>query len=263
MYMEKRKYKTVVLSDIHLGSPSSRAKEATEFLKYIECDNLILNGDIIDGWALRKGFKWSKEHTRFIRRVLKMTYSDNINVIYLRGNHDDFLDKLLPISIPGIKIKKEYVYESFGKKYYIIHGDVFDLITTKFKFISKLGGLAYDFLIWLNRRYNKWRVKRGKEEYSLSKAVKSKVKAAVNFVSDFENVLSAYSESRGYDAVICGHIHQPEIKQINNTLYLNSGDWVENLTALVETHEGEWKIVYYSEIEKERNENTIRSSSNG
>ena len=148
-----------------------------------------------------------------------------------------------------------------GNKYYIIHGDVFDLITTKFKFISKLGGLAYDFLIWLNRVYNKWRIKKGKGEYSLSKAVKSKVKAAVNFVSDFENVLSVYTESRGYDAVICGHIHHPEIKKINNTLYLNSGDWVENLTALVETHEGEWKILHYNEIEKERNENTLCDSS--
>jgi UDP-2,3-diacylglucosamine pyrophosphatase LpxH len=240
----KTRYKTVIISDVHLGSSSSRAKEATEFLKSIECDNLFLNGDIIDGWALRKGGKWTKEHTKFIRQLLKKTYKTKTKIVYLRGNHDDFLDKILPIRIPKIKICKEFVYESFEKKYYIIHGDVFDLVTTKFKFLSVLGGVAYDFLIWLNRIYNRWREKRGKEYYSLSQVIKYKIKAAVSYLSDFENTLSAYAKKRGFDGVICGHIHHPEIKTIDEVKYMNSGDWVESLSALVETDEGEWKLVF-------------------
>lgn len=245
--MKKTSYKTVIISDVHLGSSSSRAKEATEFLKSVTCDTLILNGDIIDGWALRKGGKWTKDHTKFIRQVLKKTYkgaSGKTKIIYLRGNHDDFLDNILPLKIPGIKMCKEYIHESNGKKYYVIHGDVFDLITTKFKFLSVLGGMAYDFLIWLNRKYNKWRVKSGKEEYSLSQAIKYKVKAAVSFISDFENTLSAYAKNRGFDGVICGHIHHPEIKDINGVSYFNSGDWVETCSALVENHDGTWELVY-------------------
>ena len=245
------------MSDVHLGSSSSRAKEATRFLKGVSCDNLILNGDIIDQWALRKGGKWTEDHTKFIRQILKMTYKSKTKVIYLRGNHDDFLEKVLPISIPGIQICKEYIYESNDKKYYVIHGDVFDLITTKFKFLSILGGMAYDFLIWLNRKYNNFRVKSGKEEYSLSQAIKHKVKAAVSYMSDFENTLSEYAKKRGFDGVICGHIHHPEIKDINGVKYLNSGDFVESLTALAEDYQGNWKIAYY------KNENSIRSTSNG
>ncbi|HWY34139.1 MAG TPA: UDP-2,3-diacylglucosamine diphosphatase, partial [Nitrosopumilaceae archaeon] len=233
---------------VHLGSSSSRTKEATRFLKGISCETLILNGDIIDGWALRKGGKWTEEHTKFIRQILKITYKSKTKVIYLRGNHDDFLEKILPISIPGIEVCKEYIYESNGKRYYVIHGDVFDIITTKFKFLSVMGGVAYDFLIWLNRKYNNYRAKSGKEEYSLSQAIKHKVKVAVSYMSDFENTLSEYAKKRGFDGVICGHIHHPEIKDINGVKYLNSGDWVESLTAIVETYEGEFNIIKYKDI---------------
>ena len=239
----KKKYSTLVLSDLHLGSSSSRPQEVLTFLKSVSCETLILNGDIIDGWALKKGGKWTKEHTKVIRKILKMTYSGNVKVIYIRGNHDDFLDNILPLTIPGIDIRKDYIHQSFGKKFYVVHGDFFDLITTKFKFLSVLGGAAYDFLIWFNKKYNQYRAWRGLEYYSLSQTIKYKVKAAVSFMSDFENTLSAYAKKQGYDGVICGHIHHPEIKNINGVTYMNSGDAVESMTCLAEEFDGEWKII--------------------
>ena len=239
----KKKFKCLVLSDLHLGSNSSRPEEILKFLKTISCDLLILNGDIIDGHALKKGGKWTKEHTKVIRKILKMTYKGNTKVIYIRGNHDDFLDDIIPIAIPGIEIVKDYVHESYGKKFYIVHGDFFDLITTKFRFLSVLGGAAYDFLIWFNKKYNKYRAWRGLEYYSLSQTIKYKVKAAVSFISDFENTLSEYAKKQGFNGVICGHIHHPEIKDIGGVMYMNSGDALESMTCLAEDFDGSWKIL--------------------
>ena len=248
--MAKTRYLTLVLSDIHLGSNSSRPKEVLAFLKTVSCDKLLLNGDIFDFWSLKRGGKWTKDHTKVIRKILKMTYKENTEVIYIRGNHDDFLDNIIPMSIPGIKICKDYVHESFGKRFYVVHGDFFDLITTKFKFLSVLGGMAYDSLIWLNKKYNNYRLWRGRDYYSLSQAIKYKVKAAVSFISDFENTLSDYAKKQKFDGVICGHIHHPEIKEINGVTYMNSGDGVETMSCLVEEFDGSWKILYYGNNHK-------------
>jgi UDP-2,3-diacylglucosamine pyrophosphatase LpxH len=241
--MIKTAYKTIFLSDLHLGSNSSRPKEVLAFLKSVSCKTLFLNGDFIDGWALKKGGKWTKDHTKVIRYILKMTYKNKTKVIYIRGNHDDFLEHIIPFTFSNIEVKKDYVYESFDKKYYVVHGDYFDLITTKFKFLSVIGGWAYDVLIWVNKKYNHYREKRGKEYFSLSQMIKYKVKAAVSFMSDFENVLSQYAKTNHYDGIICGHIHHPEIKQIHGVQYMNSGDTVESMTCLAETLDGEWKIL--------------------
>lgn len=246
----KNYYKTVVISDVHLGTSGSKAKELVRFLKQIKCDNLVMNGDIIDAWQLKRSGSWKKKHTRFFKRILKMMEEDKTQVTYLRGNHDDFLDNVLPLQIGNLSIQRDMVYESCGKRYYIVHGDIFDSITTNLKWVAKLGDIGYTFLLWVNRRYNNYRLKKGLPYYSLSQVVKAKVKSAVSYVDDFETQLSEIAKTRDCDGIICGHIHQPALKEIDGILYLNSGDWVESLSALTESHEGEWNLVYYSQTEK-------------
>ncbi len=241
------RYKTIVLSDIHLGTSGSKAREVTAFLKQYKCERLILNGDIIDGWQLKKYGTWKKKHTAFIRAVLKKIEQDNTMVYYLRGNHDDFLDQVLPMSYgKNFHICKELTIDTGQKKFYIVHGDVFDLVTSKAKWLAHIGDIGYTFLLWLNKKYNHYRIAKGKPYYSLSQRVKNSIKIAVNYVSDFEEQLAELAASKGCQGIICGHIHQPALKQINNITYLNSGDWVENMTALTEDFDGNWEIVYYA-----------------
>lgn len=246
--LARNHYKTIVISDVHLGSSNSKAKELVRFLKANSCEKLILNGDIIDGWQLKRSGKWKKKHTRFFRVILKMIGNHNTDVIYLRGNHDDFLDNVIPFTIGNLNISKEYYYQSFGKKYLVIHGDIFDAITTHIKWIAKLGDMGYSFLLWLNKRYNNRRQKKGLKYYSLSKAIKNKVKSAVSYISNYEETLVELAKSRDCDGIICGHIHHASIDSYDGIAYLNSGDWVESLTALAEDHEGKWKIIHYDEL---------------
>jgi len=164
-----KRYRTIVISDIHLGTSDSKAKELVRFLKRNVCNKLILNGDIIDGWRLRRGGVWKKKHTRFVRVVLKMMERYGTEVIYVRGNHDDFLDNFIPFAAGKFTIVKDYIYESESKKYWILHGDVFDSITTNLRWLAKLGDIGYTLLLWINKVYNNYRVKRGLPYYSLSK----------------------------------------------------------------------------------------------
>jgi UDP-2,3-diacylglucosamine pyrophosphatase LpxH len=243
----KTHYKTIVLSDVHLGTSGSRAKELCDFLKHHSCDKLLLNGDIIDGWQLKKYGVWKRKHTRFFKLVMKMMEEDNTKVIYLRGNHDDFLDQVLPVKVGRFSIRRDYVLKSGEKKYYVVHGDIFDSITTNLKWIAKLGDLGYTFLLWVNKLYNNYRTRKGLPYYSLSAKVKAKVKSAVSYISDFETELAEVAKIKGCDGVICGHIHQPAIKEIDGIVYMNSGDWVESLSALVQDVNEEWSLVYYKE----------------
>jgi UDP-2,3-diacylglucosamine pyrophosphatase LpxH len=247
----KTHFKTIVISDAHLGTSGSKAKELCNFLKQHTCDKLILNGDIIDGWQLKKYGIWKRKHTRFFKLVLKMMEDYDTKVIYLRGNHDDFLDQVIPVKVGRFSIRRDYVLKSGDKKYYVVHGDIFDSITTNLKWIAKLGDIGYTFLLWVNKLYNNYRMKKGLPYYSLSQKVKAKVKSAVNFISDFEEELAEVARIQGCDGVICGHIHQPAIKMIGDIEYLNSGDWVESLSALVQDISGEWSLVYYTETLKD------------
>lgn len=244
--MDVRHHKTIVLSDIHLGSKWSKTKEVICYLKYNTCDTLFLCGDIIDGWSLRRGnkIKWKKRHTRFIKKILDIQHSTQ--VVYLRGNHDDFLDRLMPIKFGNIEVVKDYVYESFGKRYYILHGDVFDTVTSNFKFLSKLGDIGYDLLLQINKFYNYRRIKKGLPYYSLSREIKAKIKASVSYISDFEEHIVEIAHKKKCQGVICGHIHHPEKKEYGEILYLNSGDWVESLSALTEDMQGNWEIELFS-----------------
>jgi len=234
------KYRTVIMSDLHLGSKSCRADDILKFLNKLECKTLILNGDIIDGWALKRGSKWIDKHTKVVRKLLKMA-EKGTQIIWIRGNHDDFLDEHLGTIIGNIRITDELIYRGLNQKsYYIVHGDKLDVFSSKFKLIAKIGSIGYDLALWLNRWYNKYREWRNLPYYSISKKIKDSVKSAVSFVADFENNAIKLSKSKKCDFIICGHIHKPII--ING--YMNSGDWCENSSALVENDKGVWTIVY-------------------
>jgi UDP-2,3-diacylglucosamine pyrophosphatase LpxH len=243
----KTHYKTLILSDLHLGIQNSRVREVVHFLRKHSCEKLILNGDIIDGWQLGKSGKWKKKHTAFFKLIMKWLSTSPTEVIYIRGNHDDFLDEVLPLQLGNFSILRHHIHESHGKKYFVVHGDIFDSVTTNLKWIAKLGDTGYTFLLWLNRHYNNYRKKRGLPYYSLSKVIKHKVKQAVSFINDYENELCEVARTEQCDGVICGHIHHPDNKFIRDIHYLNSGDWVETLSALAETEDGEWKIIFYQE----------------
>jgi len=253
MKIKRRKVscRTVFLSDIHLGTEDSKALEVVHFLKHIECEKLVLNGDIIDGWALKRGARWRGRHSRVIRKILKMMEKDHTEVIYLRGNHDDILERFLPLAFGRLKVTKEHIHVSAaGVRYLVVHGDGFDSVSTKHKWLASLGAVGYDSLLKVNRVYNRWRAWRGKEYYSISKRVKAKVKSAVSFVDKYEELLQDLARHKKCDGIICGHIHTPEDKKVGDIHYLNSGDWVESLTAIIEHHDGRMELVRYADFFK-------------
>lgn len=243
-------YSTIVLSDIHLGTSHSKTVEVSNFLKSVNCRRLILNGDIIDGWALSKGgtWKWQAKHTDFFKVIMKMMEKQGTEVIYVRGNHDDFLDGLAPMTFYNIKIVRDFIHESHGLRYFVTHGDIFDTVTTRMKWLAQLGDVGYTFLLWLNRIYNVYRARHGQPYYSLSQAIKQKVKSAVSYISDFEEELVKFARTRKCDGIICGHIHHPANTYYDDIHYLNSGDWVETLSALVEDEEGNWEVLRYEDM---------------
>jgi UDP-2,3-diacylglucosamine pyrophosphatase LpxH len=241
-----KQYKTVIISDVHLGSEGSKTKEVTLFLKSVTCETLILNGDIIDGWQLKKGGSWKKKHTAFFRTILKMIENQQTKVVYLRGNHDDFLDQIIPFSLgKSFTIQRDYILKSGKKRFLITHGDIFDSVTSNMKWLAYLGDVGYTILLTFNKLYNQYRSWRGLEYYSFSQRIKQRVKEAVNYVSDFEEKLVELAKAHQCDGIICGHIHKPDIRQIGEITYMNSGDWVESLTALVEDYKGNWELLHF------------------
>ncbi|HEX2853568.1 MAG TPA: UDP-2,3-diacylglucosamine diphosphatase [Opitutaceae bacterium] len=243
--------RTVIISDVHLGTPDCKVTEVNHFLRHVRCAKLILNGDIIDGWQLRRSGQWTKAHTRFIRIVLKKLEKRDTEVIYLRGNHDDILTSFLPLDFENLRIVEDHVHCGLRGQYFVLHGDIFDTVTKNFVFLAHLGDWGYRALLRLNRIYNAWRAWRGKEYWSLSKAIKARVKEAVSHVSNFEGHIAALARSRGCIGVMCGHIHTPADKLIDGIHYLNSGDWVESLTAVVEHFDGRYELVDFAKFVKE------------
>eukprot|EP00903_Cladosiphon_okamuranus_P003572 g3570.t1 len=245
----KVSFRTVFISDLHLGTPDSKASEVVDFLKQVSCEKLILNGDILDGWALKRGSKWLPRHSRVIRKILKMSEKDDTEVLYLRGNHDEILERFLPLAFGNIRFMKEHIHVSADKKrYLVVHGDGFDSVSTNHKWLAVLGAVGYDTLLRINRYYNRLRVWQGKEYFSLSKRVKAKVKSAVSFVDKYEQLLQELAVHKNCDGIICGHIHTPEDKQVGDIRYLNSGDWVESLTAIVEHHDGRMELIEFDKF---------------
>ncbi len=241
------RYRTVVISDVHLGSKYSKVDEVCSFLSSVDCDILILNGDIIDGWQLNKSGKksWKPEYTNFFKIIMKMMERFGTEVIYIRGNHDDFLDNLTDISISNLRIARDYILTSGDRKYFVTHGDIFDTVSSNMKWMARLGDFGYRMLLFANVIYNKYRRWRGKPYHSFSQAIKHKVKCAVSSISGFETMLVEVAKARKCDGVICGHIHHPEDRVIEGIRYLNSGDWVETKSALVEDMDRNWSIIRY------------------
>jgi len=241
--LKKRTVEIVVISDVHLGTYGCHATELLDYLKTIKPKILILNGDIIDIWQFRKSY-FPKSHLKIIKKILDFT-SKGTKVYYITGNHDEMLRKFSDTKMGNFSVLDKLVLELDGKKAWFFHGDIFDNSVHHAKWIAKLGGIGYDYLILLNRVINWCLVRIGKEPYSLSKKVKASVKKAVKFISDFETTAADLAIDNEYDFVICGHIHEPKIEERTNkkgnTLYLNSGDWIENLTAL-EYNKKRWKL---------------------
>ena len=243
------KYKSIFISDIHLGTRFSKAKLLLNFFKHNECEHLILVGDIIDGWSIKRKLYWPQEHSDVIQKILKKA-KKGTKVTFITGNHDEFLRPFVPLLLGNsINISNELEYIALsGKKYYITHGDFFDSITMTKKWLAVLGDYGYDLLLHLNSVFNFFRKLFGIRKYwSLSKYVKDNVKSSVSFISDFESVLANHARNKAYDGIICGHIHKAEIKLIDEIEYLNCGDWVESCTAIVETFDGKFEIIDWLE----------------
>ena len=252
------KFRTIFLSDIHLGTEECKSDEVNHFLKHSHSEKLVLNGDIIDGWSLSRKGGWTKGHTRCIRLILKKLEKKNLEVIYTRGNHDDILTRFLPLELDRLRIVESHIHHGVEGDYLVVHGDGFDAVTTNHKWLAVIGDIGYQSLLKINRLYNKYRAWRGKEYYSLSKAIKAKVKSAVNFVGKYEEQLQHLAQKHNCCGIICGHIHTPANKWIDNVHYLNSGDWVESLTALVEHLDGSFEVISFREFERRRQEKAER-----
>ena len=231
----------IIASDLHLGTKHSKAKEFIQFLENNPTKTLILNGDIVDGWALSRGSKWKKSHTNTLSKILKI--SNKTEVIWIRGNHDDFLADFIGMKFGNIKIKENHIIKVANKKYFIFHGDVIDIFITQYKWLAKIGSIGYDFALFVNHWYNKYRNWRNLPYYSISQRIKNGVKTATNYVNDFEETATKLANQNKCDGVICGHIHQPANRKINGKAYINSGDWVENMSAICIDNNG--KIYLY------------------
>ena len=245
------KYRTLWISDVHLGTPGCKAEHLVDFLKHTECENLYLVGDIIDGWKLRSSWFWPQEHTNVVRKILTKS-KRGTKVYYVTGNHDEFLRKFVGfgLAIGNIRIVNEHVHTTAnGRRLLVTHGDAFDVITRYHRWIAMVGDTAYEVTMQANHWLNQARRLLGMRYWSLSAFAKKSVKNAVNIVSEFENSVARECRRRGLDGVVCGHIHHAEIRDIDGVLYLNSGDWVESCTALAEDFNGRIEVIRWVQID--------------
>ena len=247
----KRPVDIVVLSDIHLGTYGCHARELNNYLKSIEPRTLVLNGDIFDIWYFKKSF-FPKEHLEVVQRILKMAVNGT-KVYYLTGNHDDLLRKFGELSFGFVHLRDKLVFQVDGRTHWVFHGDVFDASIQRARWLARLGGEGYDLLIRINRAINALRRGLGFGPISFAARIKKSVKGAVKFISDFEETAIELAAEKGYDYVLCGHIHRPQMREVTarngrTVTYLNSGDWVEHLTALEFAH-GHWRLYQYDEAD--------------
>ncbi|MFZ6052116.1 UDP-2,3-diacylglucosamine diphosphatase [Halocola ammonii] len=241
----KRKIEILLLSDLHLGSFGCRARELNRYLRSIDPEMVILNGDIIDMWQFKKRY-WPDHHMRVIKQLIKI--ASKVPVYYITGNHDEALRKYSDFHLGNLKLVDKLELEIDGDRYWIFHGDIFDTAMKNARWLAKLGAIGYDTLIWTNTVVNWILESLGRERMSFSKRIKNRVKKAVSYISDFEETAGTIAIENHYDYVVCGHIHQPAMKTIHtkrgSVKYLNSGDWIENLTAL-EYKNGSWSMYHY------------------
>ena len=241
-----RHYRSIFISDTHLGSKGAQADAILHFLKYTESDYLYLVGDIVDGWALKSRWYWPQKHNDVVQKLLGKARRGT-KVIYLPGNHDEFARHFLNTSFGDIDILDDTVHTTAdGKRMWVVHGDLFDGVMQHARWLAYIGDRAYTMLLALNRIFNRVRQFFNLPYWSLSQYLKHKVKKAVSFISAFETALSTEAKRRECDGVICGHIHKPELHQMNDILYANCGDWVESISALVEDKDGKLELVFWA-----------------
>jgi UDP-2,3-diacylglucosamine pyrophosphatase LpxH len=250
-----RTYRTIWISDIHLGSKGSQSEHLLEFLKYNDSEYLYLVGDIIDGWRLTKKWYWPQSHNDVIQKILRKARKGT-KVFYIPGNHDEGSRSFIGLTFGDIKIRNQAFHlTAKEKKLWVVHGDMFDHVIQHARWLAYIGDSAYTFLLWINKWFNDLRRFFNLPYWSLSQYLKLKVKKAVSFINAFETLMVKEAHRRGCDGVVCGHIHKSELKEINNLIYANDGDWVESLTALVEHKDGELEIVNWVDLGHEYNLN--------
>lgn len=246
-HVRKTRYRAIFLSDIHLGTRGCQADALLEFLKLHTCDRLYLVGDIVDGWRFRRGFYWPQAHTNVMRRFLTLS-KRGTRVTYVTGNHDEFLRRYSDMEIGNIALVDAAVHHTAdGRRLLVVHGDSFDVVTLYHRWVALAGDVGYTVLLVLNNHLNRWRARFGFGYWSLSAWVKHRVKRAVNYVGSFEASVSHHCRQRGYDGVVCGHIHHAEITRYDDVSYMNCGDWVESCTALVEDDQGRFRIIRWAD----------------
>ena len=239
------RFRSIWISDIHLGTRGCQAGALLDFLKHTESEFLYLVGDIIDGWHLRKRWYWPQAHNDVVQKILRCARHDT-QVFFVAGNHDEFARDFLGLHFGGVFVTNEVLHiTAKGQKLLVLHGDQFDAVMSYAKWLAHLGDRAYDFALWLNRIFNFVRQKFGFNYWSLSAWLKHKVKNAVDHISAFEHFIAESAQRHQADGVICGHIHHAEMRQIGKVLYCNDGDWVESCTALVEDMEGRLSIIHW------------------
>lgn len=242
------RFRTIWISDIHLGTTGCQAERLLEFLRATESETLYLVGDIIDGWQLKRRWYWDQAHNNVVQTVLKKA-KKGTNVVFVPGNHDEVIRQFIDLDFGGIKIRDELVHVTAdGRRMLVLHGDRFDGVIACAKWLAYVGDSLYTMILKFNQWFNSWRARAGLPYWSLSQYLKSKVKNAVSYITSFEDALAEEARKKNLDGVICGHIHKAEIRDIGGVTYCNDGDWVESLTALIEEPSGELRLVTWQEI---------------
>ena len=243
-------YRSIFISDVHLGSYGCQAEKLLNFLQNTTCDQLFLVGDIIDGWQMRGRVYWPESHERVMKQLLEIAKTGT-KVRYITGNHDEFLRNYGALQFDTIEIVDEYrLCNKDGREFLVIHGDQYDVITKYARWISTLGDVGYNLLLRINVVVNKVRSLLGYDYWSFSKWVKDSVKQAVSYVGDFEATVASVCNQRGYAGIICGHIHKAANREVGGVRYLNCGDWVESCTAILHTHDGQFQVIEHGAKEK-------------
>lgn len=239
-------YRTIWISDIHLGTRGCQASYLLDFLRRHESDTLYLVGDIVDGWHLKKGWYWPQTHNDVVQKILRKGRKGT-RVIFIPGNHDESVRQFIGLNFGDIEVQEDAIHTlANGKRLWVTHGDLFDGVMQHARWLAYVGDNAYSLVLYLNRWFNAIRIKLGFPYWSLSQYLKHQVKNAVNFISAFEHVMTEEAKHRQCDGVVCGHIHKAEIRDINGILYCNDGDWVESLTALAEDFEGNLQVIHWN-----------------
>ncbi|RYE02052.1 MAG: UDP-2,3-diacylglucosamine diphosphatase [Sphingomonadales bacterium] len=245
--MERRRYRTIWISDVHLGTRGCNADMLIDFLDHVDSDKMYLVGDIVDGWALRKRLYWPVTHNDIVWRVLKRARRGT-EIVYIPGNHDEMFRQYAGLDFGGVRIQRQAIHETAdGRRLLVLHGDEFDAITLSHRWLALLGDAAYEITMAISHRINRVRRRFGLPYWSLSKYAKHKVKNAVSFISKFEEIVAHAAGQRGVDGVIAGHIHTAEIRMLHGIEYYNDGDWVEGCTALVEHFDGRMEILHWAD----------------